>query len=130
MKAARAAVSDDGGSPRTGNPMNRSASEKFDTPATASTPSFQSGKDRDVEKGSGSGCLYSQIVETRYGNFSSKMFSASSVRPPQVELYSALIGSSLYVAITPRVSITACVESGCSDPSPIYTWHASVAQMS
>ena len=39
------------------------------------------GRERQV-----SGCLYSQLVETRYGTFSLKMCSASSVRPPQVEL--------------------------------------------
>jgi len=66
--------------------MKRRASVKFETPATARTASFQSGNDRDEENGSGSGCLYSQIVETRYGTFSSKIFSAFSVRPPHVEL--------------------------------------------
>ena len=39
-----------------------------------------------VLKGSGFGCLYSHVVEIRYGTFSPKMFSASSVRPPHVEL--------------------------------------------
>ena len=52
----------------------------------------QSENERDVLNATGSGCLYSQLVETRYGIFSSKIFSASSVRPPHVELYKALIG--------------------------------------
>src|ERR1051326_6633645 len=64
-KADRTVKSVDGGSPRIGNPIKSCASVKFDTPATARTASFQSGNDREVEKGSGSGCLYSQIVETR-----------------------------------------------------------------
>jgi hypothetical protein len=76
----------DGGSPRFGRFMKRCASEKLDTPATARTAVLQSRKDRDEENGRGSGCLYSQLVETRYGTFSSKMFSALSVLPPQVEL--------------------------------------------
>jgi hypothetical protein len=76
----------DGGSPRLGRPRKRCASEKFDTRATASTPSFQFGTDRDDANARSFGCLYSQIVDTRYGTFSSKIFSASSVRPPQVEL--------------------------------------------
>ena len=41
MNAASAAGSVDGGSPRSGRPMKRAASVKFDTRATASTPSFQ-----------------------------------------------------------------------------------------
>ena len=45
--------------------MNRAASAKVDTLATASTPSFQFGMDRDDVNGSGLGCLYSQLVETR-----------------------------------------------------------------
>src|SRR2546427_10783223 len=65
MKLASAAVTVDGGSPRTGKAINRCASEKFETPATSSTASFQSGKDRAVTKGRAAGCLYSQIVDTR-----------------------------------------------------------------
>src|SRR5438105_4314967 len=65
INAARDAGSVEGGSPSTGSPINRCASEKFETFATASTASFQSGKDREVEKASGAGCLYSQIVDTR-----------------------------------------------------------------
>src|SRR5438045_298381 len=89
---ARAAMSVESGSPRAGSAINRCASEKLETPATASTASFQSANERAVANGSGIGCLYSQMVETRYGSFSSKIFSASSVRPPHVELYRALIG--------------------------------------
>ena len=55
--------------------MKRAASAKVATRATASTPSFQFAIDRDDANGSGLGCLYSQLVETRYGTFSSKMFS-------------------------------------------------------
>src|SRR5689334_7461671 len=86
MNVARAGSSMDAGSPCPGNPMNRRASVKLETPATDRTASFQSGKDRAVAKGTGCGCLNSHSVETRYGNLSSKMFSASSVRPPHVEL--------------------------------------------
>ena len=86
MNAANAAGSVDGGSPRSGSPMKRAASANVDTRATASTPSFQLANDRDEANGRGRGCLYSQLVDTRYGTFSSKMFSASSVRPPHVEL--------------------------------------------
>src|SRR5262245_51740069 len=116
MNAARAAGSVEGGSPRSDRPMKRAASAKFSTCATASMPSFQLGIDRVVANGMGFGCLYSQVVDTRYGTFSSKMFSASSVRPPHVELYIALIGWSLYTAINPRVSVTACVDNGFSVP--------------
>src|ERR1700687_5924158 len=107
MNVATVLASVLGGSPWFGRPMKRCASAKFATPATSRTASFQSGNDRDEENGTGAGCLYSQMVETRYGTFSSKMFSASSVRPPQAELYSALMGLPPYVAITPRVSATA-----------------------
>ena len=65
--------------------MNRAASLKFLTPATVSTPSFQLGIAREVANAI-SGCLFSQLTDTRYGTFSLKMCSASSVRPPQVEL--------------------------------------------
>src|SRR5262245_20623697 len=130
MNVANAGRSVDCGSPCPDNPKNRRACVKFVTPATASTASFQSVKESEVENACGSGCLYSQIVETKYGIFSSKMFAASSVRPPHVELYRAFIGWSWYVATTPRVSWTACVESGFSPPCPEYTWQASVAQIS
>src|SRR4051812_21143872 len=65
MNVARLPGSGDGGSPRIGKPMKRSASEKFETFETARTASFQSGKERDVENGSGWGCLNSQMVDTR-----------------------------------------------------------------
>ena len=42
---------------------------KFDTPATASTPSFQFGeRSRRWQTAAASGCLYSQLVDTRYGH--------------------------------------------------------------
>src|SRR4030095_934116 len=116
MNVLKEAVSMDCGSPWPGKPKKRRAWVKFETPATASTASFQSGKARDVANAVGSGCLYAQIVDTRYGTFSSKMFSASLVRPPHVELYSALIGRSLYTAIIPRVSVTAWVDNRFSVP--------------
>src|SRR5258706_16134641 len=98
--------------------MKRSASAKFDTRATARTPSFQLATDRDDANGRGLGCLYSQLVETRYGTLSPKIFSASSVRPPQVELYNALIGLPSYVATMPRVSMTARSARGSSVCAP------------
>ena len=65
MKVASVAGSADDGSPLGGRPMNRCASLKFWTPATASTARFQSGSDREDANAMGSGCLYSQLVETR-----------------------------------------------------------------
>src|SRR5437762_10417764 len=100
--------------------MKRAASPKVATPATASTASFQSGKDREVENANGSGCLYSQLVDTRYGTFMSKMFSELSVCPPQVDVYSASIGWPSKVATTPRVSRTAWLAVGASVPAPRY----------
>src|SRR5207247_418959 len=100
--------------PRSTRPTKRAASPKLETCATASTPSFQLATDRDDVNGRGLGCAYSHIVDTRYGTFSPKMCSASSVRPPHVELYSALIGLPSYVATTPRVSTTARVAVGSS----------------
>src|SRR5579862_131442 len=102
MKVGRARASADGGSPVTGRPMKRCASVKVDTPPTARTAFFQSGNARDVENASGSGCLYSQLVDTRYGTFTSKMFSELSVCPPQVDVYNASIGLPSKVAIRPR----------------------------
>src|SRR4029077_18813994 len=102
-KSVIAIGSADNGSPVTGSPMNRCASPKVDTPATARTAFFQSGKDRELENACGSGCLYSQLVDTRYGTFMSKMFSELSVCPPHVDVYRASIGVPSKVAITPRV---------------------------
>src|SRR5260370_38729705 len=79
MKLAKAGLSADtigSGSPLTGSAINRCASEKFETPATESTASFQSGKDRAVENASGAGCLNSQITGTDYGSCASNMLAA------------------------------------------------------